>query len=98
MQNNRKRDREDAAASELAAQIAQNAGKWPSFARDPVPIRIPITEFDLPDEQGDEISISEHGGEFVACFRETEFNGAAFGFGPCPLLAAADLLLQPWKG
>jgi hypothetical protein len=60
--------------------------------------RISITEAALPEEEGDEISISEHGGEFVACFREEEFNGWQNGFGACPLLAAADLVLQPWKG
>jgi hypothetical protein len=60
--------------------------------------RIPITDAAFPSEEGDEISISRHGGGYVACFREEEFNGQAFGFGSCPLLAAADLVLQPWKG
>lgn len=59
---------------------------------------IPITDGAFPIEEGDEISIQEFGGEFVACFRDEEFNGPAFGFGPCPLLAAADLVLDPWKG
>lgn len=60
-------------------------------------ISIPITEAVFPDEVGDEISISKHGREYVACFREEEFNGPAFGFGACPLLAAADLVLHPWR-
>lgn len=59
--------------------------------------RIPITESTLPHEEGDEISISQHGGKFYACFREEEFNGWQNGEGSCPLLAAADLVLQPWK-
>jgi hypothetical protein len=59
--------------------------------------RIPITEATFPFEEGDEISISEHGDKFYACFREEEFNGWHDGEGDCPLLAAADLVLQPWK-
>jgi hypothetical protein len=60
--------------------------------------RVSITDALFPHEEGDEIFISEHGREYVACFRDDEFNGSAFGFGPDPLLAAADLVLQPWKG
>lgn len=61
-------------------------------------ISIPITESAFPFEEGDEISITEHGGIFIACFREDELNGEQYGEGSCPLLAAADLVLQPWKG
>ena len=61
-------------------------------------MRISITEDAFPDEEGDEISFFEHGGIVIACFRESELNGEQFGEGACHLLAAADLVLQPWKG
>jgi hypothetical protein len=61
-------------------------------------ISIPITEAAFPYEVGDEISITQHGNRFYACFREEEFNGTQDGEGDCPLLAAADLVLRPWKG
>lgn len=61
-------------------------------------IRIPITQSAFPCEEGDEISIWKQGGKYYACFREEEFNGRQDGEGDCPVLAAADLVLQPWKG
>jgi hypothetical protein len=55
--------------------------------------RISITEFAFPSEDGDEIIIFPCGNGYGACYREEEFNGEGFGFGACPLLAAADLVL-----
>lgn len=60
-------------------------------------MHIPITEAAFPHEEGDEITIIRYGGLCVASYSDEEpdeFHGEAFGFGPCPLLAAADLVLQ----
>lgn len=59
-------------------------------------MHISITDGAFPFEEGDEISISEVGGRFFACFREEEIS-ERFGEGDCPLLAAADLVLDPYR-
>jgi hypothetical protein len=61
-------------------------------------MQISITDAALPEEEGDEISIWKQGNRYYACFREAEINGQQDGEGDCPVLAAADLVLQPWKG
>lgn len=46
----------------------------------------------------DEIIVFRCGTGWGACYRDEEFNGPNFGFDPvCPLLAEAELVLNPWK-
>jgi hypothetical protein len=60
--------------------------------------RISITEAAFHPEELEELSIWQQGSRYYACFRDDEINGTQDGEGDCPWLAAADLVLQPWKG